>query len=154
MSYLLFSPLLSLFLSPPFTPGRGLLQVHGIDVCIAEGSYCRCAGNRGCRPSCGPDSDDKRALSWQRRGACEGDWISGEGGYVLRRGVRGKRGGGRGARQCILSPLLLAICSPITHTVYMFTNTLCFLSPVPPSPPSSLSEQLRNDSFNACCVPG
>ena len=43
-------------------------------------------------------------------------------------------------RQCILSPLsplLPAICSPIPHTVYMFTNPLCILSPVPPPPPLS-----------------
>ena len=44
--------------SPPFTPARGLPQVHGIDVGIGPGSYCRCGGNRGCRPSPGPYSDD------------------------------------------------------------------------------------------------
>jgi hypothetical protein len=154
MSYLLFS-LSPVSLPspppPPFTPERRP-QDHGIDEGLAQGPHRRCGGNRGCRPSPGPYSDDNGALRRQRGGECEG-WIGGERGYVLRRG--GGEGMGEG-RQCILSPLYPlspAICSPITHTAYMLTNPLCILSPFPSLPPSPLSE-IRTDSFNVCCVVG
>jgi hypothetical protein len=125
-------PLPPFFSPPPFTPEPQ--QEHGIDEGIGQGLHRRCGGNRGCRPSPGPYSDDRRALSRQRGGECEG-WIGGEGGYVLRRGG-GEEGRGEG-RQCILSPLspsLPVICSPIPHTVYVFTNPLCIslLSLLPP----------------------
>ena len=81
-------------------------------------------------------TDVRSAGRGEGRGVLGGMGIGGEGGYVLR------RGGGEGTgerRQCILSPLstlLPAICSPIPHTVYMFTNPLCILSPVSPPLPS------------------
>ena len=58
--------------------------------------------------------------------------------------MRGKGGGGRGARQCILSPLspvLPAICSPITHTVYMLLiRSVSSILSLPP-PPLSQSDE-------------
>ena len=76
---------------PPLTPGRR--PDDGIDMGIALWLHRRCGGNRGCGPSPGPYSDDRCALRRQRGWECVGWWIGGEGGYVLRRGDGGGRGG-------------------------------------------------------------